>query len=433
MHSPFLRNITRPFQSHPGAALILLILLISGVVLTAAWLDSPHPFDVDSHFYRDIAEGRISSVIKPFSYRILHPFITGLIASSLQLDTELSFLIVGILSLVILVTTVALIARSSIPYYGIAAILVTPFLLGLFQDYYLPDLFHAALLGLFLLCLVHEKHWLSLILLFALQITRESTVLLTVVLVVLSFSRKQWKLGLGSIFVTALGIAVTGHFASRGQSNIHEISNLLYLAAKIPYNFFKNLLGLVFWTNTFAVNNPARFPLEPMWQISLPGWVPSGAIHSVGFYTFDLSYPLITINLLLTTFGIMPALVLVYLSRMQKRLFTEGSLAISVALLYGLLSFVIGTSLGASVDRLIGYGWPCFWIACPFLLKQHHHDDRKFIIMFFLINLLAAWLPMLVGSFSSRSALLSIPVLCVSLIFHGFAWKGTIRSRIDRT
>lgn len=412
----------------------LVVSFATALVLIAAWLAPPSAFDVDSHYYIDLAEGRLASVIKPFSSRILHPYFVGTLARAFHLEVDTSFLIVSVLSLIALISAVTLIARSYLPHYLIAALLATPFLIDLFQDYYLPDLFHAALLGLFFLSLFYKKLWPSLVLLFLLQLTRESTLLLALLFVIISISRGRWKAGLGAIAAAVLGILVTSYFASLGGPNIHQIGTILYLAAKVPYNFLKNIIGLVLWTNTFALNNPVKFPLEPIWKMSLPGWLPSGAIDSIGIYTFDLTYPLITANVLLTTFGILPTILLACLAGKPKRLIGSSPLWVAVGLLYGSLSFLLGTSLGASVGRLVGYGWPVFWIALPALLDLMPSLDRKFRLGLLACHLLAAWLPLAIGSLTSRSALLSLPMLCLSLAIHGFAlWAALGRKGESKT
>ena len=171
------------------------ILLVSVVVGIIAWLDSPYGFDVDSQHYIDIAEGRIYNVNKPFSNRILHPIVAGTIAKVAHLSTELSFLTIGILSLVVLLLAVFLVTKvaSSRPTVVIA-FLVTPFLVGLFQEYYLPDMFYAAILGLFFLCLGQHKLWWRLALLFLLYITRESTILLSLTVALISVYKRWWRM-----------------------------------------------------------------------------------------------------------------------------------------------------------------------------------------------------------------------------------------------
>jgi len=49
----------------------------------------------------------------------------------------------------------------------------------------------------------------------------------------------------------------------------------------------------------------------------------------------------------------------------------EAPIWVVIGLLYGLASFLIGPMLGASVNRLIGYGWPAFWLAVPFLASNY--------------------------------------------------------------
>jgi len=92
---------TIDLPNHRGMTIFLVILFLTAVMLIAAWLDSPYPFDVDSGFYIDPAEGRISTVIKPFTIWILHPWVVGKTARILQLETDLGFLSIGVLSLVI--------------------------------------------------------------------------------------------------------------------------------------------------------------------------------------------------------------------------------------------------------------------------------------------------------------------------------------------
>jgi hypothetical protein len=406
----------------------LLTLLVSVAVLVVTWLGSPYEFHSDSEYYIAIAEGRVHDVIRPFSNRILHPIVVDTMGI-LHLSTRRSFLVVGILSLAILVATVSYVARSALPYPAIAALLATPFLLSLFRDYYLPDIFHAALLGLFFLCLFQNKLWLALALLFLLYITRETTILLGAALVFVSLHRRQWRVALGSTIISALGLSAISYAASLGQPNVHAINGLVYVMAKVPYNFLKNVVGLVLWTNTLA----SSFSREPLFVLRVPAWLPSGAIDSVGFYGFAPSYPLATATLLLATFGVLPSLVLADLASIRRRLFDESSLCISVALLYGLLAFVIGTSIGDSVGRLIGYGWPCFWVAFPFILQQYHRTDRKVLLLILSCYILASWVPFLLASARINSLPLSIAVLCFLLALHGFALKQTLRSRIDTT
>ena len=421
---PIWENISMQSTPTLNKAVLLWIFLVSVVVVIIAWLDSPYHFDVDSQHYIEIAEGRIYNVIKPFSNRILHPIVAGTIAKVAHFSTELSFLTIGILALVVLLTAVFLVtkASSSRPTV-IIAFLLTPFLVGLFQQYYLPDMFHAAILGLFFLCLGRNKLWWTLALLFLLYITRESTILLSLTVALISVYKRWWRTLLGIIIVTCLGITVSTYASSLGQPNIHATSDLVYMLGKIPYNFLKNIFGIVLWTNTMAANSPTTFPNTPLLTVAVPSWLPFGAIHNVGFYTFAPLYPFSTVNTLLTTFGALPVLVLLDLARFRRNMFNShnASPIIMAALMYGLLSFFVGTSIGASVSRLVGYGWPAFWIASPLLLWQYHRCDNRFFLRFLSYHTTICWLPFLLAKIGVQKTPLVITSLYLALVLYGFA------------
>ncbi|MEM2352370.1 MAG: hypothetical protein QXT26_08195 [Thermoproteota archaeon] len=408
--------------------LVFTTLFIFVVILVATWF-LPYSFDVDSKYYKDIAEGRIYNVVKPFSNRILHPIIVGMMRKFFGINTDLSFFVVGVLSLIVLVLGVSLIAKSIIPYPAVIAFLLSPFLLQLFRDYYLPDIFHAAILALFFVCLLHSKTRMALLCLFLLHLTRESTLLLTLIILILGLHRRLWEITVGAILVAVVGIIITSYVANLGQPNIHDLNDVVYMLFKVPYNFLRNVFGLILWTNTLASNNPEAFPQEPLLKISVPSYLPLGAIHSLGIYGFNASYPLSTITHLLSTFGVLPSFVVFNLNKLKRQLMKgEVHMVFSLALLYGLLSFVIGTSVGASVSRLIGYGWPCFWIACPYIIRLYYHSNRKFLARLLLYHILACYFPFLLTIIPVKTTFLKIIVLCFLLIVHGKTLHEAARS-----
>jgi hypothetical protein len=287
----------------------------------------------------------------------------------------------------------------------------------LFEDYYLPDVLHAAILSLFFLCLFLRRYFLTFICLLLLAITRESTLLLALIVIALSIQRRQWALALGAATAAIIGLLIARHVASFGQSNIHGLNDLAYMVLKVPYNFLHNVLGIVLWADTLALRQPLAFPDSPIWMIHVPQYFPSGSIHSIGIYGFDPSYPGLMLIYLLSVFGVMPSILARELcnSNFRKSLFSNAPFWLLVALFYGAASFLLGTVIGASIGRLIGYGWPCFFIAFPFILRQRHNADGKFLIRFWLSYLVAAWLPYLVGLKSGASILI---VLLILLAVH---------------
>ena len=390
-----------------------------------AWLGSPDGFDVDSLQYIDIAEGRIYNVNMPFSSRILHPIMAGILAKVAHISIAWSFLTIGVLSLVILLTTVFLVTKAAGLHPAVVvAFLLSPFLTGLLKQYFLPDLFFAALLGLFFLCLgQNNKLWWTLALLLLLYITREFTILLSLTVALISIYRRQWRMLVGVITVTFLGITVSTYASSLGQPNIHAINNLLYMVGKVPYNFSKNILGIVLWTNTHAANSPLVFPNPPLLSIAVPGWLPFGAIHSVGVYAFDPLYPISLVNTLFTTFGALPVLVLLDLVRYRRSVSNihNPSPLLLATLMYGLLSFCVGTFTGAVFGRLVGYGWPAFWIASPLLIWQYHRGDTRFYLRFLSYHATICWFPFLLSRTGIQAIPLFITSICLALVLYGLA------------
>jgi hypothetical protein len=68
---------------------------------------------------------------------------------------------------------------------------------------------------------------------------------------------------------------------------------------------------------------------------------------------------------------------------------------VQLAGVYGVISYFMGTSLGRTgTFRLIGYSWPLFWIALPYLLSRSGLNIR-FAENLFLVtaSLVTAWIP----------------------------------------
>ncbi|MEM3484503.1 MAG: hypothetical protein QXI12_02630 [Candidatus Methanomethyliaceae archaeon] len=292
-------------------------LFVSFLTVLISWQDLPF-LSTDSYWYIEMAEGRTQNVVKPFSTRILHPMTVAVLKGISGLNTHQSFFMVGLLALGILTMTLSSIIKSVTPYPAItiAFVLFTPFFLNLFKDYYLPDLFHAAALGLYFLLLVHNKLRSSLLVLFLLCLTRESTILLTLSVTLVSWYRSQRKWALAALITTAVGILVVS-VAGQGQQNIHAMNDQLYMLLKIPFNFAKNVLGLQLWTNTLAGQSGGY--CTPVYTIDVPAWLALGSIRTVGICAVDPMMPLRTIGILVTIFGIAPTVVIFDIARNHRQ------------------------------------------------------------------------------------------------------------------
>lgn len=262
-----------------------------------------------------------------------------------------------------------------------------------------------------------------------LQITRENTLLLGIIIVLVAITRKQWIFGLSTILIIALGLSITTYVSSFSKANIHDVNTLIYIILKIPYNLLKNYFGVELWTNTLALGDPIYFSKDPLFKLSIPGWMPLGSIEAIGLYQFKFKQVLSTFTILLTSFGILPSLVLSdFLSRGVTK-FNKLPFYIVVSLSFGLISYIIGPMLGASVSRLISYGWPAFWLVFPYLYKNFHSFDKLITIKVFSCHLAVSWLSFLLMKTATQSLSLSIILLCITLLMHGIALNSFKKSR----
>jgi hypothetical protein len=421
-----LQTPTRTPEQRSLNVLLALCILATITVLTITLLKRPYHFDVDSGWYIKLSRWQIGKVIRPFSMRILHPFVVSLFQKAFGLGTDSAFLAIAIASAATFVCCVTLIGRSQIPLAMIFMMLMTPFLFNEFADYFLPDFFHAALMSVFFVLLYLRKHAAAIAVMLLLSATRESTLLLAGVACWCSARRSQWDLTIGLAASAAIGTLAIKFVASYGLPNIHGMNDLLYMALKIPYNASKNVFGVVFWSDTLAANQPQAFPNAPVLVVSSPQFLSKSSwIRAIGIYEFSWQ-PLATLIGLLSTFGTLPTVLIRDLtaSNFRRRFFSEAPLWAVIALIVGLLSFGLGIVAGASVHRLISYGWPAFFIAFPCMLHQQRESDRNSMTKLFAASTIAAWLPSfpyLADYQTSISA--SIILLCGLIALHAFSLR----------
>ena len=110
------------------------------------------------------------------------------------------------------------------------------------------------------------------------------------------------------------------HFASAGQSNIHETNTLIYLAGKLPFNFFTNVCDVRLWTITHANNNPKLFPNEPLVKYDVPSWILVGAMRQVGIYSLDATFSLVTFRIWTTFLGVLRSVAILFIIWRRWRL-----------------------------------------------------------------------------------------------------------------
>jgi hypothetical protein len=361
--------------------------VLFSLILIVAWKDI-NSYHVDSKFYIGLFKGE--AVMKPFSGRILYPYFAHLIQRVSGLPLEQSFVLANSFALMLLIYTITVILKKVTSCAAIALpVMFAPLLIRSFILIYLPDFFSAALTGLFFLLVYNSFFWFSLSILLLIYLTRENGLFLCLSSGVVGYYINRPKWAIGSLIVLMLAILITSIAASFGATHPYKMSQLIYLALKIPKNFLYNAFGILIWTNIYPDIG------HPYLTLALPSWLPFGALHTIGICPFDPLIPLRTYTLLLTTFGIAPSLLTLILLKNGKQIVMENQFWLAVALLYGLSSFVVGFEVSLDVMRLIGYAWPAFWLATPALLRRYYKLDQGSILQLITYHISLVWLPWL--------------------------------------
>jgi hypothetical protein len=349
----------------------------------------------DAGYYRLLALGQRAAVPAPFSARILGPAVAGWLGRGLGVDS--GFQVLGIVCLAGLLALMAgLLWTWKAPAVFFAAVFLMPFWIDLFHDYYLPDLLHATILAALLLCLLFGHTGLALLLLFPAYLTRESTVLVAVCLLIAGWRRIPLRTAAAGLLALLAGVLVSRHFGHGGPASVHGISGGEYIFGKFFWSFFKNVVGLPLWSNTLPECNP-------IWSTAVPHGLPLGAIHAVGLCQPDSWGPGRLLLAWFGIFGIGPALALA----LRRQLFSPApersgertpglTIVLRFSIVYGAISILLTPFLGASVDRLVEYGWPFYFVALPWFLLQPLRDrpDKeraKLSVAILLLHLVTCW------------------------------------------
>jgi hypothetical protein len=151
-------------------------------------------------------------------------------------------------------------------------------------------------------------------------------------------------------------------------------------------------------------------------------------VRQIGLCTPEWTLPLFTLLTLLTLFGSGPLLIIA--ARKAQLWSTRHPFAVQLAAVYGLLSFLLGPSLGDWIDRLIGYGWPLFWIGVPYLIRHAASSgltpalpERTSLVSLLLIS----WLPPLLGYSRYTLVLSDLAALAFILVAYLLTWLAVRR------
>jgi hypothetical protein len=346
----------------------LAVAVAIGVGTTIAIVQLPSVFQSpDSSHYLRIAAGHTDTVMQPFASRQLGAHVAALLAHLMHADLQTGFLIEAALSLIFAMgVTCCLALRTSAPRWLLLALVLVPSWVLLVQYLVLPDLWYAALLAGLLLLLTKEQWFAAALMMFPLMLSRESTSLTLVCFLIAAWpridARCRLRVAATAIISAVAGSIVVNKLAAGSQPNGEHLPQAIYLFAKVPWNFLRNVAGVLPWSDANS-----QLCKVPVWSapVNLPF---HSSVHAVGVCGFSLIQQGLAVEGTMTNFGLLPLLVAVLWWRHRR--WQGRSVLLRFALLYGGVSYVLSPVLGAGFAHLMQYAWPLFLVALPQLFDE---------------------------------------------------------------
>ncbi|MGO8917841.1 MAG: hypothetical protein ACLQJR_18215 [Stellaceae bacterium] len=362
------------------------------VLVAVAAFDLPE-VTTDSPRYIAMAEGRLQDVIAPFSDRILAPFLSASIHSTFGLSIAAAFSAVSLVGAALFGVGIHFVYRQYRiePYAVFPAMLAVPWVIDAIRDAYLPDILVMGLTCVFLLC-VRNGNWLLAGLVAVLSIlARETSLILVFVAIGFAARQRRWLFA-ATLAAVSLGAVVAVKHMTQSAPNFHAMNGLLYMVLKIPVNFLRNVIGIQFWLNDMPW---CDHPLVTV-PVGQAASAYLGKITAFGVCAPNFMAPITNAALLLSIFGVLPGTTLALALRNRGNLGKDPWLLF--VMLYGAIMLALGTCTGASVYRLLTYGWPLFIFGTPILWKANLDGepfDRRSLMA---AHLGLSWLGPILGS-----------------------------------
>jgi hypothetical protein len=321
----------------------------------------------DARYYLGIVTGDYSQVMQPFASRQLGALVVAALAHAMHWTVEQAFIEEGILSLIVMLVAIYYIAlHTEAPRWLLLAIALVPFWGFLLENLVLPDLWYSALLALVLLMLAGEHMLGASLMMFPLMLSRESTSLTLICFLIAGWGWMRWRDRIVAVVSAIAGSVLVSHLAVRAQPNFEGLPESIYMLAKVPWNFMRNVLGIIPWSN---VNT--EFCAVPAWTMQ----VHFGRLHAIGICGFSLAGWVKISQAVLNDFGLLPLLAAVFWWRCRK--IAIKNVLLRFTLLYGGISLLLAPMLGTWFDRLLGYAWPLFFVALPLLFDRFEETSPK--------------------------------------------------------
>jgi hypothetical protein len=281
------------------------------------------------------------------------------------------------------------------------------------------------LIAIFFWLMIQDMALPAMVILSLAYLTRESAVLLVAAVVLTGLLERDFRLVVGGAAAAIIAIAIASAFGARGLPNDHHVNLLIFLLLKIPFEFARNVLGLYIVPSTLAhtVGNQCA----PIFVVNLPKSMRIGGLTWVSYCGWRAELPLGTLSTLLSLFGVCPAVVLALaLRRPDLRKILEQKW-LAVALIYGVVAYLMGTSEGTAMDREIGSAWPLFWVALPALVGATISFTPPMLGRLAAYNLIVSWMPHPIQWASHYSNVGLAVTILVAFVFQYFAYSEVLK------
>jgi len=344
--------------------LAIVLAVLAGVGQTLVKVQLPTVFhSPDSSHYLQIAAGHTELVEQPFASRQLGPLVAAGLGKLLGGSLHGGFLLQGFLSLALAMgVTCWLATKTAAPRWLLLAMMLVPSWAVLLQYLVLPDLWYAAMLAVLLVLLEKRWFWSAALWMLPLMLSRESTSLTLLCFLAAAWpglGKRRWQVAAVAFLAAAAGSVVVGRLAAASQANVEHLPQAVYMFAKVPWNFLRNVLGVLPWSDANT-----ELCTVPVWSVPFR----FGPVHSLGVCGFSVQQQLQAVEGTLINFGMLPLLVAVLWWRHRK--VRDRSVLLRFALLYGGVSFLLAPVLGAGFVHLMQYAWPLFLVALPKLFDE---------------------------------------------------------------
>ena len=377
-------DIMSVIATRRGLSFVASAVLFAAAVLVSV-LAIPRDEDVDSGSYRSMARG--GQVCRPYAGRVLHPALVRC-AVKTGVAPETAFAAVNAASAVAFYVLLLALMPPMRPAPKAFVLLISPLWWVWGGNIYIQDMFAAALAAAMFMAvfLAYDRGGSGLresacgllsvgALLFLMQVTRESSAVFALSLAVLAWRRKARRLAAVSVAAMAAGMAVVSWSSGGAQPNTNELGGLAYLVCKAVANGVRNFTGIVPWNDGYAMHLACYYPDPPAWKCSLPAFLQWGNVHEIGIYAFQPETIARTLAIWLLYFP--GAVALWFMApRIGRRMpymsafgFARMPLHVQLACVSGGIFWLLAPFSGPSLMRLVGYGWPLFWIALPHMRR----------------------------------------------------------------